>query len=182
MTDELTDVVVAAIGRAHGIRGDVVLDLRTDEPERRFAEGAVLTSEDGASRFTIESTRWHSGRLLAHFSELADRTTAEAARGVLLVARVPTRERPDDPEEYYDRQLVGLAAVSTDGRAIGTVTSVVHLEFQDLLEIATYAGPKLVPFVAALVPEVDLDAGVVRVAEVPGLLDDDAETAAPEDE
>lgn len=172
MTDQV-EVVVGVIGRAHGIHGDVAIDVRTDEPERRFASGQILRDESSGRRFTVSSARDHSGRLLVTFDGLTDRTAVEAVRGVRLVVSVDAHETPEEPEEYYDRQLIGLAVHDAADRAVGTVTAVVHLAGQDLLEVATAAGPRLIPFVTELVPDVDLAAGLVRLAEVPGLLSDD---------
>ena len=92
------EVVVGIIGRAHGIRGDVTIDVRTDEPERRFAVGETLRAEDGRRTFTVTASRDHSGRLLVHFAQLPDRTVAEAARGTVLVADVDPDERPEDDD------------------------------------------------------------------------------------
>jgi len=182
---ETIEVVVGKIGRAHGIRGDVTIDVRTDEPERRFAIGAVLRAEEGSRRFTVAAARDHSGRLLVHFAELADRTAAEAARGVVLVADVDPGELPEDEDEYYDRQLVGLRVRAADGSEVGTVTAVLHLLVQDTLEIEMdCGGTRLVPFVSAVVPVVDLAAGEVQLADVPGLLvdEDDDEVDLDEDD
>jgi 16S rRNA processing protein RimM len=170
---DLVEVVVGVLGRAHGVRGDVAVDLRTDEPERRFAPGARLRVEGTRRELSVASARWHSGRLLVHFDELPDRTAVEAARGLVLVTDVAADERPEDEGEYYDRQLVGLAVVTTDGTPVGRVLDVLHPGPQDLLELETAAGTRLVPFVEALVPEVDLAAGRLVVADVPGLLTDD---------
>ena len=161
------------VGRAHGIRGEVVIDVRTDEPERRFVAGTQLRVEGSDRRLSLTRTRDHSGRLLAEFAELTDRTAAEQARGTVLVADVDPDERPVMAEEYYDRQLVGLTARRSDGSEIGPVTAVLHLPAQDTLEIATPTGPRLVPFVHALVPTVDLPAGFLVVADVQGLLDEE---------
>jgi 16S rRNA processing protein RimM len=106
------------------------------------------------------------------FAELVDRAGAEAVRGTLLVAAVEPDERPAEPGEFYDRQLIGLRATTPDGAEVGTVASVLHLPAQDLLEIETAGGPRLVPFVAALVPDIDLEAGLLTIADVAGLLDD----------
>jgi 16S rRNA processing protein RimM len=177
------DVVVGRIGKAHGIRGDVTIDIRTDEPDRRFAVGTVLRAEAPRgsaapwATLTVAQSRWHSSRLLVDFEELVDRTAAESARGILLHAEIAADERPDDPDEFYDHQLVGLAAHDLDGTVLGEVTSVVHGGAQDLLAIRTPDGrDTLVPFVSALVPEVDLEAGRVVVADRPGLV-----TPLPED-
>lgn len=177
MSQNPLEIVVGSIGRAHGIRGDVAINLRTDEPERRFAVGQVLREEDGRGTFTVETARWHGERLLVRFAELADRTAVEKARGTVLVTTVDADEQPDDEDEFYDRQLVGLEA-RCDGVAFGTVTEVVHLAAQDLLSIRTDEGERLVPFVSEIVPVVDVRGGFVEVVDVPGLLhDEDADTA-----
>jgi 16S rRNA processing protein RimM len=120
----------------------------------------------------VRSVREHSGRLLVRFAELVDRAGAETVRGTLLVAAVQPDERPAEPGEFYDRQLIGLKATTPDGAEVGRVISVQHFPAQDLLEIETPAGSRLVPFVAVLVPDVDLEAGRLTVADVAGLLDD----------
>lgn len=180
---ENIEVVVGRIGKAHGIRGDVTIDVRTDEPERRFAPGSVLRVEaprgstSPLRTVTVDRARWHSSRLLVFFEEIPDRTAAEAARGLLLHAEIAPDETPEDPDEYYDHQLVGLAAYDVDGRALGEVTALVH-GAQDLLTIRTPDGrDTLVPFVKALVPEVDVPGGRVVVADRPGLV-----TPLPEDD
>lgn len=178
------EVVVGRIGKPHGIRGEVTIELRTDEPDRRFVVDQPLRGEQGGT-FTVAQRRWHQGRLLVTFTELADRNSAEAARGTILVADVPADEVPEAEGEYYDRQLVGLGCVDESGTELGRVVAVVHLPAQDLLEIATGDGKRLVPFVAALVPTVDLAAGQVVLADVPGLLRDDdlpADDNPPADE
>jgi 16S rRNA processing protein RimM len=166
------DAIVGVIGRPHGVYGEVAVQLRTDEPERRFAPGEVLREEGGTRLFTVRSVRDHSGRLLVRFAELVDRAGAEAARGTLLIADVEPGEQPTEPGEFYDRQLIGLRATTPEGAEIGTVGSVLHLPAQDVLEIDTAAGRRLVPFVAALVPDVDLEVGRLTVVDVEGLLDD----------
>jgi 16S rRNA processing protein RimM len=166
------DIVVGVIGRPHGVHGEVAVELRTDEPDRRFAPGQVLREEGGARLFTVSSVRDHSGRLLVRFAELADRADAEAARGTFLIAAVEPDERPAESGEFYDRQLIGLLATTPDGAEVGRVGSVLHLPAQDILEIETATGPRLVPFVVALVPDVDLEAGCLTVVDVAGLLDD----------
>jgi 16S rRNA processing protein RimM len=164
------EVVVGVVGRPHGVRGEVAVEPRTDEPDRRFAPGQQLRSEGSPRTFTVASTRWHSGRLLVTFAGLDDRTAAEAVRGARLVVDVDPDERPDEPGEYYDRQLVGLAVRTAEGAPVGEVVAVLHLPAQDLLEVRTADGPRLVPFVADLVPEVDLEHQVLTVADRAGLL------------
>ncbi len=177
MTDQPVEVVVGRIGKPHGLRGEVTVEVRTDEPERRFAPGSALRAQApsgsafGASSLTVERSRWHQSTLLVTFAELTDRTAAEGARGVLLHTVIPPGQTPEDPEEYYDHQLVGLAAHDLDGTVLGEVTGLVHGGAQDLLTIRTPDGrDTLVPFVKALVPEVDLDARRVVVADRPGLV------------
>jgi 16S rRNA processing protein RimM len=171
------EVVVGRIGKAHGLRGEVTVDVRTDEPERRFAPGAVLRarppkgSASTLSALTVDTARWHSSRLIVAFAELPDRNAAEAARGIVLHADVDARETPDDPDEFYDHQLIGLAAYDEHRTHLGEVTGLVHGGAQDLLTIRTPDGrDTLVPFVKALVPEVDIAGGRVVVADRPGLV------------
>jgi 16S rRNA processing protein RimM len=175
--NDTVEVVVGVIGRPHGLRGEVAIDLRTDEPERRFAVGQQVRAEDGPRTFTVSSCRDHSGRTLVTFAELADRTAVEEVRGTRLVVDVAADEQPADDGEFYDRQLVGLRVLDAAGSDVGAVTAVVHLPAQDALEVLTAAGPRLVPFVLDLVPEVDLERGHVRLADVPGLLSDLDESA-----
>lgn len=166
------EVVVGRIGRAHGIRGELTVDPRTDEPDRRFAPGAVLREESGARQLTVAGSRWHSGRLLVQFAGVDDRTAAEACRGMLLLADVTADERPAEEGEFWDRDLVGLTVLTADGEVGGEVRRVQHGP-QDLLVVRTPAGEeRLVPFVEALVPTVDLEARTVTLADVAGLLDD----------
>ena len=171
-------IVVGRIGRPHGVKGEVSVEPRTDEPERRFAAGQQLKTENkrpgaaGRDHLTVVGTRWHSGRLLVRFEEITDRDAAEEARGTLLAIPLDPDERPEDPEEFYDHQLVGLSVVTTDGRDVGEVREIVHNAAQDLLVIGTEDGEVLVPFVAALVPEVDVAGGRVVVDDRPGLLSD----------
>ena len=181
--------MVGRIGKPHGIRGEVTLDVRTDEPERRFAPGTTLRAEApaGADRrptsLTVARARWHQSTLLVTFEELEDRNAAEAVRGTVLHATIGHDEVPDDPEEYYDHQLIGLAVVDLDGTALGEVKAVVHGSAQDLLTVRTADGrDALVPFVAALVPEVDLAAGRLVVADRPGLVTPFPDEQSPEDE
>jgi 16S rRNA processing protein RimM len=183
-----TDVVVGRIGKAHGLKGEVSVEPRTDEPERRFADGAVLATEAPAGgaphgpgrprSLTIGATRWHQSHLLVTFEEITDRNLAEAARGLLLVASIDATESPVDPEEFYDHQLVGLQVVTTEGATVGAVAAIVHGAAQDLISVRTEDGREvLVPFVTQLVPQIDVPNGRLVVADRPGLLhpaDDEA--------
>ncbi|QNE17556.1 ribosome maturation factor RimM [Kribbella qitaiheensis] len=174
-------VIVGRIGRAHGLKGEVGVEVRTDEPDRRFADGAKLVTTTKPPRtLTIASSRWHSGRLLVKFEESPDRTAAELLRNLELQAEIGEDERPEDPEEYYDRELVGLSVRTTDGAEAGEVVDVIHLPSQDLLEIRRPAGNAvLVPLVEELVPEINLDGKYVLVADRPGLLDPEGAEVVP---
>jgi 16S rRNA processing protein RimM len=165
-------VVVGRIGRPHGVRGEVTVEVRTDDPDDRFVPGAVLLTEPAArGPLTVAGVRWHREVLLLTVTGVESREAAEELRDTEL--HVPVADLPplEDPDAYYDHQLVGLAARLTDGAALGTVTAVRH-EGADLLVVArTGGGELLVPFVAAIVPTVDLAGGVVVVDPPEGLLD-----------
>ncbi|MFF9482303.1 ribosome maturation factor RimM [Streptomyces sp. NPDC014733] len=167
-------LVVARIGRAHGIKGEVTVEVRTDEPELRLAPGAVLATDPSAvGPLTIETGRVHSGRLLLRFAGVADRTAAEALRNTLLIAEVDPEEVPEDPEEFYDHQLIDLDVVTRDGTVVGRITEVSHLPYQDLLVVGRPEGGEvLIPFVAEIVPEIDLEEQRAVIDPPPGLLDD----------
>lgn len=165
-------VVVGRIGRAHGLRGEVFVEPRTDEPERRFAPGAVLHSDLGD--LTVAARRTHSGRMVVAFEELVGRDAAEAARGTELTCVIDPDEAPEDPEEFYDHQLVGLRVETPAGEHVGQLVRVQHGAAQDLLVIATPQGEVLFPFVSALVPRVDVSGGRIVVDDRPGLLEVEA--------
>jgi 16S rRNA processing protein RimM len=192
-------LVVGHIGKPHGIRGEVLVTVRTDEPEDRFVAGSVFTTEvprdrrvntgpaavaadrvgaDGAVEYKVpaelllESLRWHQGRVIAQFEGVHDRNTAEALRGVLLQVDSSTVVPPDDPDEFNDHQLLGLSVVSVDGTVLGTVDRIDHAPSSDLIVLnKTDGGTALIPFVTAMVPTVDLAGGRVVVDLPEGLLD-----------
>ncbi|MFJ8436594.1 ribosome maturation factor RimM [Kitasatospora sp. NPDC094019] len=177
-------LVVGKIGRAHGIKGDVSVEVRTDEPELRLGPGAVLfTDPASAGPLTVESGKVHSGRLLLRFAGVKDRNAAEELRGTLLIAEVDPEERPDDPEEYYDHQLIGLDVVLLDGTPVGELTEVIHLPYQDLLTVRKADGTDvLVPFVTRIVPTIDLENQRAVIDPPVGLIDlAQAEVAAGAD-
>lgn len=174
---ESIEVVVGRIGKPHGLRGEVTIDVRTDEPDRRFTPGAKLRAQAPAgsasklTSLTVSRSRWHQQVLLLTFEEIDGRDAAEAARGIVLHATLGPEDAPVDPEEFYDHQLIGLAAYDEAGKHLGELTAVVHGSAQDLLTVRTPDGRNtLVPFVAALVPEVDLAGGRVVIADRPGLV------------
>ena len=171
-------LVVGRIGRPHGIRGDVIVEVRTDDPELRFAPGSVLATEPAADGpLTIAGFRWHSGRLLLHFAGFDDRDLAEDLRGIMLVVDSGDLEDTGDPDEFRDHELIGLSVLTRAGEPVGQVADILH-HGQDLLVIkgdgARHGAEILVPFVAPLVPEVDVAAGRLVIDPPPGLLDPDA--------
>lgn len=178
-------LVVGRIGKPHGIRGEVTVEVRTDEPETRFAPGSVLRTEPGANvpahpgayqvpgELTVEASRWHQGRmLLVAFEGVLDRNVAEALRGTLVGVDRADVAPPTDPEEFHDHQLVGLAVVTPAGERLGEIVRIDHAPAADLL-VLRRPGRRdvLIPFVQAIVPEVDLAGGRVVVDPPSGLLD-----------
>ena len=143
-------VVVGRIGRPHGVRGEVTVEVRTDVPDIRFAPGSVLIADPATSGpLTVSGHRWHSGRLLVTIEGVRDRNAAEGLRGVVLSADVAADDIADDPEEYYDHQLRGLTAVDPTGAVLGVVEDVIHLPGQDLLAIALSDGAEALAAVRA---------------------------------
>ena len=167
--ERVIEVLVGRVARAHGVRGEVAVELRTDEPERRFAPGTVFATDRG--RLTVAATRWNGQRLLIWFDEIADRDTAERLRGVELLLEIRDDETPDDPDEFYDHQLVGLRALDAAGDDVGRVGAVLHLPAHDVLVVERDGREALVPFVAEHVPAVDVAAGSVTISDHSGLLD-----------
>ncbi|WP_028569205.1 ribosome maturation factor RimM [Salinispora tropica] len=178
-------LVVGRIGKPHGIRGEVTVEVRTDEPETRFAPGSVLRTEPGANvpahpgvyrvpgELTVEAARWHQGRvLLVTFEGVLDRNVAEALRGTLVGVDRADVAPPTDPEEFHDHQLVGLAVVTSAGERLGEIARIDHAPAADLL-VLRRPGRRdvLIPFVQAIVPEIDLAGGRVVVDPPGGLLD-----------
>ncbi|MES9590722.1 MULTISPECIES: ribosome maturation factor RimM [unclassified Streptomyces] len=166
-------LVVARIGRAHGIKGEVTVEVRTDEPELRLGPGAVLATEPaGVGPLTIETGRVHSGRLLLRFEGVRDRTAAEALRNTLLIAEVDPAELPKDPEEFYDHQLMDLDVVLADGTEVGRITEITHLPSQDLFIVERPDGSEvMIPFVEEIVTEIDLAEQRAVITPPPGLID-----------
>ncbi|MDX6196898.1 MAG: rRNA processing protein RimM [Actinomycetota bacterium] len=168
--DRLT---VGRIGKPQGIRGEVTVEVRTDAPEVRFADGAVLfTDPEERGPLTVESTRDQNGRLVVAFAGVRDRNAAEALRNTMLLVDAADVPPSDDPDEFHDTQLMGLRAELVDGSPLGEVTDVLHLPHGDVLVVRRDEGAEvLVPFVKAIVPTVDIAAGRLVVDPPEGLLD-----------
>lgn len=182
------DVAVGRVVKAHGLRGELVVEVRTDEPEKRFAVGTSLRLADDSRRVTVSSARRHGERLVVRFEGITDRSSADDLRGAVLTVDQAALPPTEDPEEYYDHQLIGLAveqaggtpagtvadpvAGTVAGTVVGTVVDVLHGPGGDLLVVAREgAGDALVPFVHDIVPTVDLDTGRIVITPPDGLLD-----------
>ena len=162
------ELMIGRVIKSHGVKGEVVVETTTDEPEVRFAVGEVLHGTQGKKEhtLTIKAVRTHKGRLLITFEEIKDRNVADSLRGTKFFA-APL----DSDDGFYDHELEGLH-VLLEGKAVGEVTSVVHGGSQDLLEVNLDSGKEvLIPFVHAIVPEVDLAAGTCTIDPPEGLLD-----------
>lgn len=169
-------LTVARIGRAHGLRGEVALDVRTDDPDARLAVGAVLPTEPAdRGPLTVTRTRVQQGRWYVAFAEVPDRTAAEALRGVDLLVEVADDDEDEDEDAWYPHELAGLRAEHVDGRVLGEVTGLEHLPAHDVLVLREPDGARtLVPFVRAIVPVVDVPGGRVVLDPPGGLLASDA--------
>lgn len=170
------DLVVGRVVKAHGVTGEVAVDVRTDDPDDRFAPGVVLRGRPprgGTERdFVVESVRAHGGRLLMRLQGVADRDAADALRGTLFLVDAAALPPIEDPDEFYDHQLEGLAVTTVDGAAVGTVAEVLHTAAGELLSVTRADGGEvLVPFVSAIVTSVSLSEGAVVIDPPDGLLD-----------
>ncbi len=171
-------LVVGRVGRPHGLGGEVTVEVRTDDPDQRFVAGSSLATVPAArGPLTVAGSRWHSGRLLVRFAGYEDRDAAEELRDTILAIDSDELEPLEDPDDFYDHDLIGLQVVTAVGDPVGAVSDVLHYG-QDMLVIegtGTRSGAEiLVPFVAAIVPEVDVAAGRLVIDPPPGLLDPDA--------
>ncbi len=160
-------VVVGRIAKAHGVRGEVAVEVRSDNPHR-FADGASVFLEDGRT-LTVNASRSHSGRLLVMFEGVLDRSAADALRGKMLV--VPESMLPELPQgEYWPHQLAGCDVVTEMGRALGSIAEVIPNPSNDLWVAKDAAGHEtLVPARKEVVVEVDIAGKRIVVRDIPGL-------------
>jgi 16S rRNA processing protein RimM len=169
------ELTVGRVVKAHGVGGEVVVEIRTDDPADRFAPGNTLrakSSRGGEERtFVIDQARDHGGRLLVRLAGVDDRDAADALRGSLFV--VDSDELPpiDEPDTYYDHQLEGLSVRTTAGLEVGVVAEVLHTAAGELLAVRRDSGEVLVPFVGAIVTSVSLDDGLIEIDPPDGLLE-----------
>ncbi|MFC4374821.1 ribosome maturation factor RimM [Nocardia halotolerans] len=171
------ELVVGRVARSHGVRGELVVEVRTDEPDVRFAPGTTLYGrmpKSSATReFTVESAREHSGRLLVCVDGVDDRTAADALRGLLFVVDSASLPPSDDDDAFYDHELEGLRVELADGTVVGAVTEVLHSAAGELLSVRAADDGReiLIPFVTAIVPTVSIADGLVVITPPEGLLD-----------
>ena len=171
-----TQLRVGRLTKAHGLKGGLKLELYTDDPERRFVPGAEFSLQVPADspwhgkHLKLRELRWYNGHPVGFFEGVDDRTAAESLVKAILWVEHVDQETPE-PDAWYDHQLIGLAVIR-DGEQVGEVTHVDHLPAQDLLIVKTRTGEVMVPFVQAIVPEVDLAAGTVTVTPPAGLFEE----------
>ncbi|MFU8947064.1 ribosome maturation factor RimM [Mycetocola zhadangensis] len=186
-----TQLRVGRLTKAHGLKGAIKLELFTDDPDKRFVPGAVFTlqvptgSPWHGKTLTLSELRWYNGHAVGFFEGVTDRTAAETLVKAILWIEQDTAEPSTEEDAWYDHQLVGLA-VSRDGQTIGSVARVEHFPAQDLLIVKTEQGEVMLPFVKALVPAVDIAAGIVTITPPAGLFeelpeDDDDESVSDAD-
>ena len=160
--------------KAHGVTGELVVDVRTDDPETRFSPGTTLRgrAKGGTERrFVVDSARQHSGRLLVRLDGVADRDGADALRGTLFLVDSGDLPPIEDPDEFYDHQLEGLQVRTTEGTDVGTVAEVLHTAAGELLSVRAEAREVLIPFVSAIVTSVSLVDQVIEIDPPEGLLE-----------
>lgn len=173
------ELTVGRVVKAHGISGELVVEIRTDDPAARFAPGNTLRakpSRGGAERScVVESAREHGGRLLVRLAGVTDRDAADALRGTLFVVDSGDLPPIDEADTYYDHELEGLRVRTITGQDVGVVAEVVHTAAGELLAVRRESGDDkrevLVPFVTAIVTSVSLDDGAIEIDPPEGLLD-----------
>jgi 16S rRNA processing protein RimM len=172
------ELLVGRVVKAHGVGGEVVVEIRTDDPAARFASGSTLRAKDsrggGQERsYVVAHVREHGGRLLVRLAGVDDRDAADALRGSLFVVDSDDLPPIDEPDTYYDHQLEGLHVRTTTGQDVGVVAEVLHTAAGELLAVkrSDDGGEALVPFVSAIVTSVSLDDRTVEIDPPEGLLD-----------
>jgi 16S rRNA processing protein RimM len=165
-------LAIGRIGPARGVHGEVFVEPWTDDPADRFAAGQVLrTDPETVGPLTVETSSLASGKLVVHFAGVFDRAAAEALRGVQLVIDPAQRPPLEGPDDFYDTDLIGLAARTVGGVELGPVHDVLHVAAAHYLVLEVDGRECLVPFVSAIVPEVDVAAGTVTIDPPEGLFE-----------
>ncbi|PST45898.1 16S rRNA processing protein RimM [Bifidobacterium callitrichos] len=184
---------VCRIGRAQGMKGEVTVQIFTDEPEWRFEPGSVLYSEDGETEYTVESSRTFKNRWIIKLEGCDDRNASEALNGTMLYGEADDPDDMLEADEWYPKDLIGLEARMDEenalgveaGHVVGKVVDVIDSPAQSLLKIrlaepVTVGTAKdgtpvvektaLVPFVDEIVPEIDLEEGYLTLDPPGGLI------------
>ena len=165
-------LIVGRIGRVHGVRGEVTVEVRTDSPEERFQVGTTISTDPAKfGPLTITGQRWHNGILLITFDGVSDRGAAEKIKNVLLMAEVDISER--DPDEFHVQLLIGSTIELINGTVLGTIDDVLTNKGQNLLSFMRGGKQVLIPFVKAIVPTVDIASRKVVITPPEGLIDED---------
>jgi 16S rRNA processing protein RimM len=165
-------LIVGRIGRVHGVRGEVTVEVRTDSPEERFQVGSQIATDPAKfGPLTITGQRWHNGILLLTFDGVSDRGAAEKIKNVLLMAEVDISE--SDTDEFHVQLLIGSTIELVDGTVLGTIDDVLTTKGQNLLSFIRGGKQVLIPFVKAIVPTVDIAARKVVITPPEGLIDED---------
>ncbi|MGO9928997.1 MAG: ribosome maturation factor RimM [Mycobacterium sp.] len=180
------ELTVGRVVKAHGTSGEVVVEIRTDDPAARFAPGNTLHARQSRSglenSYVVDAVREHGGRLLVRLAGVDGRNAADALRGSLFVVDSDDLPPIDEPDTYYDHQLEGLQVRTTTGQEVGVVAEVLHTAAGELLAVRRagddaggQSAEVLVPFVSAIVTSVSLDEGsekgFVEIDPPEGLLD-----------
>ena len=171
-----TKLRVGRLVKAHGLKGAIKLELYTDSPDQRFQPGQILelqvpeTSEWFGKTITVSELRFYNQSPVLFVEGIEDRSKAETLIKAILLIETETDILPEEPEAWYDHQLVGLKAL-VGAESVGTVIRVDHMPAQDLLAIETANGEVLVPFVKQIVPEVDIKSGQLVLTPPEGLFE-----------
>jgi 16S rRNA processing protein RimM len=164
-------VAVGRIVKAHGVHGEVAVEILTEYPDRRFTPGARLV-RDGGAVLTVAAARRHHDRMLVRFEEFADRTAAEVLRGELVY--VPESELPPLPDgSYWPHQLIGCSVVTEDGEEIGVVSEVLSGPANDVWVTEGESRSIMIPAISDVIAGVDVEARRIDIRRVPGLLDEE---------
>lgn len=166
-------LVVGRIIRPHGVRGDLVCEVRTDEPEKRFVAGSVMRTDPAHhGPLSLTAVRWYQSRLLVTFAEVDDRNAADELRGLLLCVDSEVVDDLDDPDEFRDHELVGLEVADESGVVLGRVKRIDHAPAHELIVLNRESGGQaFIPFISQMVPSVDVAAGRIVVDLPEGMLD-----------
>ena len=168
------DLVVGRLGRPHGVHGEISVEVRTDEPELRFAKGSKLSVKESNNQLTVLSSRWHQEKMLVKFEEITDRDLANEIKGKTLTIKIDPNSIETKKDQYYEFQLAGLKVIDKNGKTLGQIKEVITNLAQDLLVVETVDKREvLVPFVKQIVTTVDLDKKIVIMDPPTGLFDEE---------